>query len=63
MTFKQAAACYRITFKRGKSPDEKTSHLQAGVWVLLSQKSDLLAKVFPDRSILSGRMLAEIFHR
>jgi hypothetical protein len=62
LTFTQATERYHALFKKGK-PAEKESHLSAGVWCLLNKNGDLLAWVYPDGSVLSGRMAAELFHR
>ena len=59
MNFQKASDKYSQLF-RGK-PDEARSTLLNGCWHLQNRGGDLLAVVYPDGSVLSGRIAAELF--
>ena len=57
--FPEAAERYKLLFT-GR-PDEYHSVLRGGTWHICNKKGDLLGLIYPDGSVLSGRIAAELF--
>jgi hypothetical protein len=63
MSFEEAVEVFHLHENFTGKPSEKHSRLAAGVWVLQDSHGAVLARVWPDGSILSGRLFAEMQFR